>query len=190
MTHLVKGWNCQGIQGRCHTQDATAIRHGNTDVIYGLEAILRKVSSTISVNNNRAIAQAHHAGGVNKGNGQRQTRIFWKAMIYYTCTDNYWLTMSCVWNWTFIVLQQRLKLVLSFFNTILMSVRDQLPTSQGHWLSYSVGIVIFIRRLLPLSMHSISFINFSMEGISFWSQTTSPCLTLFGPSKETPLLHM
>ena len=48
-THLVKGWSCQGIQGRCRTQDATSKRCKNTDIFHGLSAILRKVPVTIHV---------------------------------------------------------------------------------------------------------------------------------------------
>ena len=48
------------------------------------------------------------------------------------CTDIYWLTMTCPWNWAFLVMQQKLELRLSFFTTIPMAVREQLPTSQRH----------------------------------------------------------
>ena len=55
-TQLVKRWSCQGIQGKCCTQDATANKCGNTEIFYGLGAVLRKVLATISVSDNRAIA--------------------------------------------------------------------------------------------------------------------------------------
>ena len=63
------------------------------------------------------------------------------------------------------------------FTTNPMAVKDQLPTFQRHWLICSVNIVRFIRRLLLwffLSIH-VSSINSSLEGTSFWLQTTSPC---------------
>ena len=35
LTHLVEGWNCQAIQSRCSTQNATTQRQGNTGSLLG-----------------------------------------------------------------------------------------------------------------------------------------------------------
>ena len=68
---------------------------------------------------------------------------------------------------------------LAFFTNF-----DLLPMSQKHWVTHSVGIVKFIRRLLLRFLLWKGSTSSSMKGTSYWSWTTSPCWHWLNPARR------
>ena len=93
----------------------------------------------------------------------------------------YWLTMTRLWNWTSLVMHQKVELVLSFLTFIPMVARDQLAMSKDTYWHAATYNKIHEEALVAFALKK--FYQFLYGRHFVLVMVYRPLLEPFGPSK-------